>query len=131
MAANNEHTAPDPTFYRTPRDAAAAPEETLAYLAAFNRSGSERPDALVVVDVDSSSTTYSTIVAFDEKFFLSDFRGLRSHQVRLQGGDTSSNSYCFSSALAASLRRSGHLRGLRPEAPQAASGDGRYCRCVL
>jgi selenium-binding protein 1 len=64
MAANHEHTAPDPTFYRTPRDAAAAPEETLAYLAAFNRGGTDRPDALVVVDVDSSSPTYSTIVGW-------------------------------------------------------------------
>jgi selenium-binding protein 1 len=35
-------------------------------------------------------------IAFDEKFFLSDFRGLRSHQVHLQGGDASSDSYCFS-----------------------------------
>ena len=24
-----------------------------------------------------------------------DFRGLRVHQVRLQGGDASSDSYCF------------------------------------
>jgi len=29
-------------------------------------------------------------------FFVNDFRGLRAHQVRLQGGDASSDSYCFS-----------------------------------
>jgi selenium-binding protein 1 len=35
-------------------------------------------------------------IAFDPDFFVSDFRGLRAHQVRLQGGDASSDSYCFS-----------------------------------
>ncbi len=29
----------DPTFYRTPEDAAAAPAEELAYVAAFHRDG--------------------------------------------------------------------------------------------
>ena len=35
----------------------------------------------------------------DEKFFPNgaDFRGLRVHQVRLQGGDSSSDSYCYRS----------------------------------
>lgn len=34
---------------------------------------------------------------FDERFFPhgDDFRGLRAHQVRLQGGDASSDSYCY------------------------------------
>jgi selenium-binding protein 1 len=33
----------------------------------------------------------------DARFFPrgSDFRGLRLHQVRLQGGDASSDSYCY------------------------------------
>lgn len=35
-------------------------------------------------------------IAFDESFIVSDFHGLRAHQVRLQGGDASSDSYCFS-----------------------------------
>ncbi len=35
-------------------------------------------------------------IEFDEDFFVTDFRGLRPHQVRLQGGDASSDSYCFS-----------------------------------
>ena len=47
---------------------------------------------LVKLDVGSEGG-----IAFDERFFLSDFRGLRPHQVRLQGGDASSDSYCFSS----------------------------------
>jgi selenium-binding protein 1 len=35
----------------------------------------------------------------DGRFFPNgtDFRGLRVHQVRLQGGDASSDSYCFTS----------------------------------
>jgi selenium-binding protein 1 len=36
-------------------------------------------------------------LAVDAGFFLQgeDFRGLRVHQVRLQGGDASSDSYCY------------------------------------
>jgi len=34
-------------------------------------------------------------LALDSKFFL-EFDGLRSHQVRLEGGDASSDSYCYS-----------------------------------
>ena len=38
-------------------------------------------------------------LAVDERFFPHgpDFRGLRAHQVRLQGGDASSDSYCYRS----------------------------------
>lgn len=35
-------------------------------------------------------------IAFDEKFFLEFEEGMRGHQVRLQGGDASSDSFCFS-----------------------------------
>jgi selenium-binding protein 1 len=36
-------------------------------------------------------------LTIDERFFPhgDDFRGLRAHQVRLQGGDASSDSYCY------------------------------------
>ena len=34
-------------------------------------------------------------MALDEKFFL-EFDGLRAHQLRLEGGDASSDSYCYS-----------------------------------
>jgi selenium-binding protein 1 len=36
-------------------------------------------------------------LTLDERFFLAgdDWRGLRPHQVRLQGGDASSDSYCY------------------------------------
>ena len=36
-------------------------------------------------------------MALDPKFFLEMEQGLRCHQVRLQGGDASSDSFCFSS----------------------------------
>ncbi|NUT44607.1 MAG: selenium-binding protein [Thermoactinospora sp.] len=39
--------------------------------------------------VDTESFT------FDERFFVTDFRGLRPHQVKLQGGDASSDSFCY------------------------------------
>ncbi len=38
-------------------------------------------------------------MSFDGRFFLEGeaFRGRRAHQVRLEGGDASSDSYCYSS----------------------------------
>jgi selenium-binding protein 1 len=36
-------------------------------------------------------------MALDSRFFLAMERGVRCHQVRLQGGDASSDSFCFSS----------------------------------
>ena len=33
-------------------------------------------------------------MALDPKFFL-EFEDLRGHQVRLEGGDASSDSYCY------------------------------------
>ncbi len=53
----------DPTFYRSAAEAAAAPPERLAYVAAFDRSGA-RPDALTVVDVDATAPTYGTVVGW-------------------------------------------------------------------
>ena len=47
----------DPTFYRTASEAAAAPGEQLAYVAAFDRAA-QKSDAMTVVDVNSASDTY-------------------------------------------------------------------------
>ena len=55
----------DPTFYRTAREAAAAPREQLAYVVAFDRTA-QRPDALTVVDVDPSSPEYGHMVGWTE-----------------------------------------------------------------
>ena len=56
---------PDPTFYPSPRDAAAAPPERLAYVAAFARPA-DKPDALAVVDVDPASASYGSVTGFTE-----------------------------------------------------------------
>ncbi|MEV0202453.1 selenium-binding protein SBP56-related protein [Nonomuraea sp. NPDC050691] len=56
---------PDPTFYPSPRDAAAAPAERLAYVAAFDRRA-ERPDAIAVVDTDPSSPGYGRVVGWTD-----------------------------------------------------------------
>jgi methanethiol oxidase len=55
---------PDQTFYPSPRSAAAAPAEELAYVVTLNvgANGSQRPDALNVVDVNPSSSSYGTRV---------------------------------------------------------------------
>src|SRR5262245_7667247 len=52
---------PDPTFYPSPRQAAKAPPESIAYMAMFDPDR-KMPDALAVVDVDPQSRSYATIV---------------------------------------------------------------------
>ena len=52
---------PDPSFYPSPRLAAKAPPETLAYVATFDPQR-QQPDALAVVDVDPQSANYTQIV---------------------------------------------------------------------
>jgi methanethiol oxidase len=55
----------DPTFYRSPGEAAAGPPERLAYLAAFDPAGQAR-DAMAVIDVDESSDSYGRVVGWSE-----------------------------------------------------------------
>lgn len=62
---------PDPTFYPSPRDAASAPPEKLAYLAAFDRSA-QRPDAIAVLDVDAESSSYGTVVGWTDMPHIGD-----------------------------------------------------------
>lgn len=57
--------SPDPTFYRTPTDAAAGPPERLAYVVAFDRQA-RQPDALAAVDVDPASGRYGDVVGWTE-----------------------------------------------------------------
>ena len=45
---------PDPSFYPSPRMAAKAAPETVAYVAAFDPDR-KTPDAIAVVDVDPGS----------------------------------------------------------------------------
>ncbi|WP_190813304.1 selenium-binding protein SBP56-related protein [Saccharopolyspora pogona] len=62
MSSPAEHEL-DPTFYRSPGEAIAAPAERLAYVVAFDRAG-EQPDALTVVDTDPESATYGQVVGW-------------------------------------------------------------------
>jgi selenium-binding protein 1 len=62
---------PDPTFYPSPREAAAAPPETLAYVAAFDRAA-ERPDAMAVLDVDPGSDRYGRVVGWTDLPYAGD-----------------------------------------------------------
>ncbi|HET7447896.1 MAG TPA: selenium-binding family protein [Methyloceanibacter sp.] len=52
---------PDPTFYPSPRLAAKAPAERVAYVASFDPTR-KTPDALAVVDVDPKSASYSKVI---------------------------------------------------------------------
>src|SRR5215470_4993412 len=65
------HEHHDPTFYRSPRDAAAAPPERLAYVATFSRPAAQ-PDAIAVVNVDRQSAGYGSVVGFTELTNLGD-----------------------------------------------------------
>jgi selenium-binding protein 1 len=51
---------PDPTFYPSPSDAAAAPAETHAYVVTLN-TGEPKPDALTVIDLEPGSSTYGQV----------------------------------------------------------------------
>jgi methanethiol oxidase len=55
----------DPTFYRSPAAAIAAPPETLAYVAALDPAGAQH-DAMTVVDCDSESSSYGQVVGWAE-----------------------------------------------------------------
>lgn len=51
----------DPTFYRTPADAIAAPAEQLAYVVGLDPAH-QKEDAIFVVDLDRSSSSYGRVV---------------------------------------------------------------------
>jgi len=54
---------PDPTFYPSPRMAAASPREKLAYVGVFNPDPSNgKHDSMCVIDTDPQSASYSTVV---------------------------------------------------------------------
>ena len=55
----------DPTFYRTPGEAIAAPPEQLAYVAAYDPAGQTK-DAMTVIDTDPSSPDYGQVVGWSE-----------------------------------------------------------------
>ncbi|MFF5025570.1 selenium-binding protein SBP56-related protein [Streptomyces collinus] len=62
----HDHDGPaDPTLYRTPADAVAAPREELAYVVGFDPAG-ERPDALFTVGTDPGSPAYGRVISHAE-----------------------------------------------------------------
>ncbi|MET9296914.1 selenium-binding protein SBP56-related protein [Streptomyces sp. NPDC003077] len=67
----HEHHDADPTLYRTPADAVAAPPEGLAYVVGFDPDG-RRPDALFTVDTDPASGSYGRVVNVAEVPGLGD-----------------------------------------------------------
>ena len=71
---------PDPTFYPSPRSAMQAPAEKLAYVVRVNPTGDGRPDAIAVVDVDPTSSTYGT----DRRRGRDDPRRRRAAPLRLE-----------------------------------------------
>src|SRR3954451_18181513 len=54
---------PDPTFYTSPAEAAAAAAETHAYVVTLNTgsNGDRAPDALTVIDLQEGSSTYGQV----------------------------------------------------------------------
>jgi selenium-binding protein 1 len=52
---------PDPTFYPSARMAMQAPPEQIAYVATLN-VGNGKPDGIAVVDTDSASDSYGTVL---------------------------------------------------------------------
>jgi selenium-binding protein 1 len=55
----------DPTFYRSPAEAIAAPPEQLAYVAAYDPAGKAK-DAIAVLDCDPASPGYGQVVGWSE-----------------------------------------------------------------
>jgi selenium-binding protein 1 len=68
----------DPTFYRSPAEAAAAPGEELAYVVAFDRTGTTN-DAMTVVDLNPESDTYGRVVGWTDVPTVGDELQLRAH----------------------------------------------------
>jgi selenium-binding protein 1 len=57
MVSSPPTLLPDPTFYPSPSQAVKAPPETLAYAVTIDPTRT-KPDALIVVDVDTKSSSY-------------------------------------------------------------------------
>jgi hypothetical protein len=92
---------PDPTFYPSPRSAAAAPPEELAYVVTLNigSNGNQRPDALNVVDVKPGSSSYGTRVGRGDAAACPELRGAASGsdtRLRFHAIAAASRLGCFS-----------------------------------
>jgi methanethiol oxidase len=57
---------PDPTFYPSPKMAMEAPPETYGYVAGLNYGRNGKADAILVVDLDKSSSKFGQIISQTE-----------------------------------------------------------------
>ena len=63
------------------------PKNNLVVWTGGNVSARDPETGLVVIKASG--------ITFDERFLLQTEDGMRTHQVRLQGGDASSDSFCY------------------------------------
>ena len=90
---------PDPTFYPSPRLAAEAPPEKLAFVAALNPPGGKNNDAILVVDVDPESAQFGQEVG---TLHLARVWG-RTASFRLERMQFGALSVCAASACGTAL----------------------------
>ncbi len=86
---------PDPSFYPSPKMAMQAPPESLAFVAMLNAEDDGRPDALAVVDVEPGSPQYAQVVGQVEMPEAGDELHHFGWNACSEGGDASSDSYCY------------------------------------
>ena len=112
-------TSTDPTFYRTPGAAVAAPPETLAYVAAFDPAGAQR-DAMTVIDCAAESATYGEVVGWTEF----PTTGNEFHHF---GWNACSSALCHEGHAGALERRFLVVPGLRSSRTYSACPSRRRC----
>ena len=92
----------DPTFYRTPRAAATAAPESIAYVAAFDPAGRVK-DAIAVVDCDPGSSSYGGVVGWAEL-------PTAGNELHHFGWSACSSALCHEGGATCSCRESGRRR---------------------
>jgi methanethiol oxidase len=97
---------PDPTFYPSPRLAMSAEPEKYGYVALLEPSQTGRPDALGVLDLDSASSSYGSVVSTLEMPNVGD-------ELRHFGWNACSAALCPSASRAHVERRYLIVPGLR------------------
>jgi hypothetical protein len=99
----------DPTFHATAKLAMEAAPETYAYTLMLSPDFSQ-PDGLGVVAWDNqfypdgvpgamvkADVGTNGGLTLDKAFWVEFPKGYRSHQIRLEGGDCSTDSFCYPS----------------------------------
>jgi selenium-binding protein 1 len=63
---------PDPTFYPSPKMAMEAPQEKYGYVLGLNYGRNEKPDSLLVVDLDENSQQFGQILSQTDMPYAGD-----------------------------------------------------------